>query len=430
MESLYGVNQKGNMTIAGCDAVELAKEYGTPLYVMNEEYIDFACGSFVGAIQKHYDGNGMALFANKAFCCKAMCKAVSERGFGLDVSSEGELYTALSAGVPAEKICLHGNNKTYAALKYAIENKVGWIMVDHRPELEMIEEISAKLGVVTPVMFRVKPGVDAHTHDFVRTGQIDSKFGVALETGEALDFAKDILAMPNVSLEGVHCHIGSQIFDTEPFVLATEKMMAFIKEIKDTLGVTLRKLDIGGGFGIRYTEEDDPKPFERYVEEICKTIKKEATRYDLPLPYLLLEPGRCIASPAGTTLYTVGAIKEIPDIRSYLLIDGGMNDNPRYALYGAKYTFEVANRMKETKNAEYTIAGRTCESGDLLGEGVPLQKAHSGDILATLCTGAYCYSMSSNYNRYPRPAAVMVKDGASRLIIRRETLEEVASHDL
>ncbi len=430
MDSLYEVNHKGNMTIAGCDAVELAKEYGTPLYVMNEEYIDFACQSFVDAIQKYYDGNGLPLFANKAFCCKAMCKAVASRGFGVDVSSEGELYTALSAGVPADKICLHGNNKTYQALQYAIENHVGWIMVDHHLELEMIQEISQNLGVVTSVMFRVKPGVDAHTHDFVRTGQIDSKFGVALENGEALAFAKDILAMPNLSLEGVHCHIGSQIFDTEPFILAAEKMMGFLIEVRDTLGVTLEKLDIGGGFGIRYTEEDDPLPFETYISAICETIKTQAKKHDFPLPFLLLEPGRSIASPAGTTLYTVGAIKQIPNIRDYLLIDGGMNDNPRYALYGAKYTFEVANRMKEEKNAEYTIAGRACESGDLLGEGVALQKAQSGDILACLATGAYCYSMSSNYNRYPRPAAVMVKDGAARLIIRRETLEEVASHDL
>ncbi len=303
-------------------------------------------------------------------------------------------------------------------------------MVDNRDELLLINKLWGAAGKKANVLFRIKPGIDAHTHDFIMTGQIDSKFGVALETGEAMEIIKEAATLPHVQVVGVHCHVGSQIFDLEPFREAAEVMVNFMADVQDEVGLTLSKLNLGGGFGIQYVKTDDPVPYDMYMEAVSQVVKETAKKRSFPLPFILMEPGRSIVASAGITLYTVGNIKDIPGVRSYLSVDGGMGDNPRYILYQAEYDFEIANRCTDEKTSVYTIAGKCCESGDLLGEHIPLQPAKRGDTLAVLATGAYNYSMASNYNRIPRPAMVMVKDGASRLVVKRETYEDVIKNDL
>lgn len=424
------VNEKGHLTIAGVDAVNLAEKYGTPLYVMDEDLIREHCRTFKNSIEKYYNGEGMACYASKAFSCKAMCKIVKEEGIGLDVVSEGELYTAESVDFPMERVCFHGNNKTDSELKYAVEKKVGRIIVDNIYELERLNKIASEAGTKANIMFRVKPGIDAHTHDFVKTGQIDSKFGVALETGEAFDIVKKALALDSINLVGLHCHIGSQIFDIDPFVSAAEVMIGLIEKIKIELSYEVKELNLGGGFGIKYTDEDTPVEYDKYMEKVSVRVKELCAEKNLKLPFILIEPGRSLVAPAGITLYTLGCIKEIPDIRTYISVDGGMCDNPRYALYKSKYDVVVANRAAEPKTEVVTIAGKCCESGDLIGEGMNIQKAEAGDIIAVLATGAYNYSMSSNYNRIPKPAVVMLRNGESRVVVKRETLADVIRNDL
>lgn len=424
------VNNKGNLTIGGIDAVELAKKYGTPLYVMDEELIREHCRSFKQSIDKYYGGEGLVCYASKAFCCKAMCKIMMDEGIGLDVVSYGELYTAASVGFPMDKVCFHGNNKTDEELVLAIEKKVGRIIVDNIFELERLNKIAGEAGVKANIMYRIKPGIDAHTHDFVKTGQIDSKFGFALETGEAFEAVKKAIAFENINLVGLHCHIGSQIFDIAPFVHAAEVMIDFIAKIRDELGYEICELNLGGGFGIKYTDEDTPVEYDKYMEKVSLKVKALCVDKKLRLPFILIEPGRSIAAPAGITLYSVGSIKNIPNIRTYVSIDGGMCDNPRYALYKSKYDVVVANKAAEPKSEIVTIAGKCCESGDLIGEGISIQHVESGDIIAVLATGAYNYSMSSNYNRIPKPAVVMVNDGSSRIAVKRETLDDIIRNDV
>ncbi|MGN1089380.1 MAG: diaminopimelate decarboxylase [Huintestinicola sp.] len=424
------VNEKGHLTAGGIDTVELAEQYGTPLYVMDEDLIREHCRSFKTSMDKYYGGEGLVCYASKAFCCKAMCKIMLEEGLGLDVVSEGELYTAMSVGFPAEKICFHGNNKTDSELAYAIECGVGRIIVDNISELERLDRIAEKSGKKANIMFRIKPGIDAHTHNFIMTGQIDSKFGFALETGEAFEAVKRAVTCENVHLAGLHCHIGSQIFDIDPFVKAAEVMLTFIAKIRDELDFEVKELNLGGGFGIRYTPEDAPVPYEKYMEKVSEKVKEVCNDKGMKLPYILIEPGRSIAAPAGITLYKVGARKVIPNIRTYVSIDGGMGDNPRYALYQSKYDIVAANKANMEKTDTVTVAGKCCESGDLIGEGMSVQPLEAGDILAVLATGAYNYSMSSNYNRIPKPAVVMLKGGESRVVVKRETLEDIVRNDL
>lgn len=424
------VNEKGHLTIAGLDAVDLATQYGTPLYVMDEDLIREHCRSFMNSIDKYYNGEGIACYASKAFSCKAMCKILKEEGMGLDVVSEGELFTADSVDFPMERVCFHGNNKTDSELKYAIDKKVGRIIVDNIFELERLDKIASDANTKANIMFRIKPGIDAHTHDFVKTGQIDSKFGVALETGEAFEIVKKAISLNNVNLVGLHCHIGSQIFDIDPFVEAAEVMIGFIEKIKLELNYEIKELNLGGGFGIKYTYEDTPVEYDKYMEKVSARVKTLCAEKQLSLPFILIEPGRSIAAPAGTTLYTLGSIKEIPNIRTYISVDGGMCDNPRYALYKSQYDVAVANRASEPKTETVTIAGKCCESGDLIGEGMKIQKAEPGDIIAVFATGAYNYSMSSNYNRIPKPAVIMLKNGTSRIVVKRETLEDIIRNDL
>lgn len=425
-----GVTAEGHFTFGGADTTELAAEYGTPLYVMDENMVRKAVRRFMDSMEKYYGGRGEVHYASKAFSCMEMCRIINSEGAGLDAVSIGELYTAVKAGFDVKKIGFHGNNKTDEELRYAVEVGVGHIIVDNISELERLEKIAAELGKKPSIMFRIKPGIDAHTHDFVKTGQIDSKFGFALETGEAFEAVKQAVACSNVELTGLHCHIGSQIFDIAPFEEAARVMIGFISEIKNKLDYEIKGLNLGGGFGIKYLDSDDPSPFETYMERVSKVVAGECEKLGVAQPFIYIEPGRSIAAPAGITLYTVGARKEIPNIRTYVSVDGGMPDNPRYILYGSEYSALVANKANEERSEKVTIAGKCCESGDLIGENMPLQHAESGDIIAVLATGAYNYSMSSNYNRLQKPAVVFVKDGASRVAVKRETLDDIIRNDI
>ena len=425
-----GVNAAGHLTIGGRDTVELAQTYGTPLYVMDENEIRGNCRSYRHSMDKYYGGRGMVAYASKAFNCKAICRIVMEEGLGLDVVSGGELYTAMAVGFPAQRIVFHGNNKSPEELAMAISYGVGRIVVDNMVELRLVSQLARSKKETAHIMLRIKPGIDAHTHNFVRTGQIDSKFGFALETGEAMEAVKMALAAPGVELRGLHCHIGSQIFDVEPFELAAQVMAGFMGEIRDQTGIVLGELNLGGGFGICYTSDNDPPAYDSYMERVSLAVKKTCRERKLDTPFIIIEPGRSIVGPAGITLYRVGAVKEIPGVRTYVSVDGGMTDNPRYILYQSQYTFTVASRAEEPKVQGVTVAGKCCESGDLLGENVPLQEVHPGDILAVLATGAYNYSMASNYNRTCRPPVVLVNGQAARVIIRRETYEDLIRGDM
>lgn len=424
------VNEKGHLTIGGADTVELAEKYGTPLIVYSENGIRDNCRAFVNSIDEYYGGNGRVLYASKAFSCLEMYRIVNDEKMGVDVVSGGEIYTALKAGFPAEKIYFHGNNKSYAELKYALDVGVGRIIVDNPDELATLSEIAGETGKTANIYMRIKPGIDAHTHSFIMTGQIDSKFGFALETGEAMECVKLCAKTENINLVGMHCHIGSQIFDVAPFVSAAEVMMKFLADIKAETGIVISELDLGGGFGIKYVDSDKPVGFDAYMKPVSQKVKESAEKYGIPVPFILIEPGRSIAGAEAVTLYTVGSVKNIPDIRTYVSVDGGMTDNPRYILYQSDYTVMCANKADREKDMVVTVAGKCCESGDLLQENAPIQTVEKGDILAVLSTGAYNYSMASNYNRVPRPEVLMVRDGEVRTIIRRETYEDIIKNDV
>ncbi len=424
------VNNDGHLAIGGVDAVSLAKEYGTPLYVMDEDLIRENCRQFRKSIDNYYGGKGMVCYASKAFSCKAIYMIMNDESIGADVVSAGELFTAINAGFPMDRICFHGNNKTDDELTLALAHGVGRIIVDNIPELERLNRLAEKLHKKPGIMFRIKPGIDAHTYDAVMTGQIDSKFGFALETGEAFEAVKAAVKLSNVTLRGLHCHIGSQIFDILPFKEAAKVMLDFIAKIKNELGYEVPELNLGGGFGIKYTEEDRPVPYDDYMKEVSDTVKAKCLSLNIEQPFILIEPGRSIVAPAGVTLYTVGAVKNIPDIRTYVSVDGGMADNPRYALYQSKYDIECANRASEPKTEVVTLAGKCCESGDIIGKDMPVQHLEAGDTVAVLATGAYNYSMSSNYNRLPKPAVVMLKGGKSRIVVKRETLDDIIRNDI
>lgn len=424
------INENGNLTIGGCDTVKLAKKFGTPLYVMDEATIRNSCRLYKSSIDKFYGGNGLPLYASKALSCKELCRIVASEGMGLDVVSGGEIYTALEAGFPAENMYFHGNNKTADEIAYALESGVGCFVVDNLEELDLLSRISAEKGKNTDIMFRIKPGIDAHTHNFIMTGQIDSKFGLAIETGEAEEAVQKAVATPNINLVGLHCHIGSQIFEIEPFELAAKVMINFMADMRDKHGAEFTRLNLGGGFGIKYIPENDPIQYDKYMEKVSVAVKNACARRNMELPFILLEPGRSIVASAGITLYTVGSVKNIPGVRTYVSVDGGITDNPRYALYQAEYDAVIANKAKLERDSKVTIAGRCCESGDLIQENINIQEANAGDILAVFATGAYNYSMASNYNRVPRPAAVMIKDGEQRVFIKRETYKDLVRNDI
>ena len=429
MESA-GVNEKGHLTLGGVDTVCLAQKYSTPLYVMDEDVVIKNCLAYKNSIDKFYGGRGKVLFASKALSAVFMYKIVKECGLGVDVVSGGELYTALKAGTDPADICFHGNSKSEQELFEAISQNVGRIIVDNKEELLRIEKIAGSLGKKVKILFRIKPGVDAHTHQFIMTGQIDSKFGVAMENGEAIEIIKLAATLKNVEVVGADCHIGSQIFEVLPFKVTAEKMIDFMAQVRDEVGITLTELNLGGGFGIKYTEKDDPVPYEEYIRLVHDTIRETCEKHGLELPFIYMEPGRSIVASAGLTLYTVSAVKEIKDVRNYVLIDGGMCDNPRYALYKSEYSLCVANKAKEEETYVATVAGKCCESGDLIQENVPLAPPAAGDTVAVFATGAYNYSMASNYNRNPRPAMVALCGGNDRIVINRETYEDIIKNDV
>ena len=409
-ESL-GLNEKGNLTIGGLDTVDLAEKYKTPLYVMDEELIRKNCRLYLDSLKKAYGDNGLVLYASKAFSCIGVLKIAAQEGMGLDVVSGGELYTAKKAGFPMDKVYFHGNNKTYDEIEFAVSENIGCFVADNIGEICDIDEITSKNNKIVNILLRIKPGVDAHTHDFIKTGQIDSKFGFAIETGEAFDAVKKTLSCKSINLLGIHCHIGSQIFEIEPFVEAAKVMLSFMKAVRDETGVELSHLNLGGGYGVQYTKDDDPIGYDEYIGDIAKAVRKLAEKYQLKMPKIIMEPGRSIVASAGITLYKIGAVKEIPGIRTYVSVDGGMADNPRYIMYGAPYSAVVANKADQKADRIVTIAGKCCESGDLIQENIALANPEKGDVLAVLVTGAYNYSMSSNYNRNVVPPVVMVENG-------------------
>ena len=427
------INEKGHLEIGGADCVELAKEFGTPVYLFDEAYIRKMMSIYRETLAKKYDGRGMVLYASKAFSCEAIYRIADEENIGIDVVSGGELYTALQAGFPAECIYMHGNNKLDYELGEALDAGIGCIVADAYSEIDKIDAEAAKRGICQKILLRINPGVEAHTHAFVQTATTDSKFGFSISNGTAEAVTAYALTKKNVKLEGYHCHIGSQIFEKQSFVLAVEKCMDFCAKMRERLGFTATTLNMGGGYGVWYTDEDrkiSAEGYAEYLEALIQAVKEKAQEKGFPLPYLLIEPGRSIVGEAGVTLYTVGAIKEIPGVKKYVAIDGGMFDNPRYALYESKYTALLANRASEECTEIVTIAGKCCESGDIIAVNVPLPKAQSGDILAVLSTGAYNYSMAMNYNRNKIPPCVLVNEGKGEYIVRPQSYEDIVRNDV
>lgn len=428
---LFGniVVENNRLNIAGISAQVLAKEYGTPLYVMDEQLIRHNCIRFRESFKGEEDRNKVA-YAGKAFLTIAMCEIIKGEGLYLDVVSGGELYTAYKADFPLEKVYFHGNNKTYDEIEMAIELGVGTFVVDNLHEIEIINEKAKKKGIMQRVLLRVTPGIEAHTHDYIKTGQIDSKFGFTPLNNELEGVIKTVLNFSNIKLAGLHCHIGSQIFELQPYRDAVDIMMSFIKNVKEKFDYDIEELDLGGGFGIYYDQGDEPKEIEDFCKVIIEESKIKCREYGIKYPTLVIEPGRSIVANAGITLYTVGAIKDIPDVRKYVAVDGGMTDNIRPALYNAQYQCVLANRISEPCTEVVTVAGKCCESGDILLEGVTLPKVNSGDLMAVLSTGAYGYSMSSNYNKVPKAAVVLVSEGKHRLICKRQTYKDMISNEV
>ena len=426
----FDINEKGHLTIGGADAVDLAKEFGTPAYILDENVIRENCRKYLRAATTHFGADALPLYASKALCFTGIYKIAAEEGMGVDCVSGGELYTAKAAGFPAERIYFHGNNKTDKDICDAMDMGVGRFVVDNLDELSAVSSEALRRGITQGILLRITPGIDPHTHKAIVTGNVDSKFGSAIVTGQAMDIVKKAIASKGVELIGLHCHIGSQIFDIEPFADAADIMVRFIADIKKECGYEIKELNLGGGLGVRYTEYDREIDYEQAIADIAKIVRSYCADNSIKMPRVILEPGRSLVAAAGATLYTVGSVKEIPNFRNYISVDGGMPDNPRYALYQSQYTALIANRAAEPKDYRATLAGRCCESGDLLGENMEIQKAERGDVLAVLVTGAYNYSMASNYNRLPRPPVIMVKDGKARVAVRRESYEDIIRNDV
>lgn len=430
LHKCYGINEEGHFTLGGADTVKLAAKYGTPLYVLDDNTVRENVRTYKNAMGAYFRKGSTIHYASKALSFKGIYRIMKDEGVGVDVCSAGELYTAISAGFPSEMICLHGNNKTDADLAFAVKSNVGEIVVDSFEELEALDAIAGDLGKVQSILLRVTPNIDPHTLKAISTGQLDSKFGTPIETGQAEKLVRLALTKKNIKLNGYHCHCGSQVFEFEPYINETEVMFSFAADMMKKTGFAPEFIDLGGGFGVRYTESDPVIDIAANIKAIAEKEKEICAKYGLPEPAILMEPGRSIVAAACVTLYTVGSVKTIEGYRTYVSIDGGMTDNPRYALYGSKYEVLLANKAGMPKDSSVTVAGRCCESGDLIGENMKLQTARRGDILAVTVTGAYNYSMASNYNRVARPALVIVKDGEDRLGIRRESFEDLVINDM
>ncbi|HJV30689.1 MAG TPA: diaminopimelate decarboxylase [Bacillales bacterium] len=424
-----GVNKQGNLEIGGVDAVELASKYGTPLYVYDVSLIRERARGFKETFEKQ-GMQAQVAYASKAFSSIAMIQLAEEEGLSLDVVSGGELYTAILAGFPVERIHFHGNNKSKEELMMALEHEIGCIVVDNFYELDLLKSLCQEKNKKIKILLRVTPGIEAHTHDYILTGQEDSKFGFDLQNGQAEKALKEALQSKYMDVLGLHCHIGSQIFETTGFLLATKKIFEKMDQWKKEFSYEAKVLNLGGGFGIRYTKEDEPIPPSQYVNEIIVEVKKWIEEFSMKMPEIWIEPGRSLVGDAGITLYRVGSQKEVPNVRKYLAVDGGMSDNIRPALYQAKYEAVLANRPLEIASETVSIAGKCCESGDMLIWDLPLPEQGQNDILAVFCTGAYGYSMANNYNRIPRPPVVFVENGVDKLVIKRETYEDLVRLDL
>lgn len=424
----FSLNKSENLAFDQCELIKLAQKYGTPCYLFSESIIRNKCHQYTSAFSRR-NVDFEVIYAGKAFLVKAMCNILKEEGLSLDVASGGELYTAISAGFPSDKIFFHGNNKSQEEIEFAVKEKIGTMMVDNEYELGLINQIAEKLNTKVKIILRVTPGVDTHTHQYIKTGQVDSKFGISMD--KVPDFMERVLSMKNIIYQGLHCHIGSQIFDLSPYVLTIKEMVKLIKQIKDRWRIDTPNLNLGGGLGVKYLESDQPPSIENFVNLIVDNLITEIGENNLVMPRILVEPGRSIVAEAGVTLYTIGAIKEIPGIKKYLIVDGGMADNPRPILYGAKYEAVLVNKINSNLPEEVvTIAGKCCESGDILIKDLKLPSASVGDLLVVFTTGAYHYSMSSNYNRLLRPPVILVNQGEDRLIVKGETYEDIIRNDI
>lgn len=424
------INSQNELTIAGCSAPDLAKKFGTPLYVMNEELIRKRCREFREAIAEFAPG-GRVMYAGKAFLNLSMCRIAASEGLGIDVVSGGELYTALQAGVPADQIEMHGNNKTAEELQMALEAGVYRIIIDNQDEIELLESLCEKMDKTgVRVDIRLRPGIDAHTHSAIQTASLDCKFGLGLYDGQAMAAARRILQSDYFVLMGVHCHIGSQIFDVSPFSILIGHFLQFAKDLRKKTGHLLQEFNCGGGYGAWYKPGDAPLQGSAYVREMATALQAACLQADYPLPSLTIEPGRSIVGEAGTTLYTVGGVKRSEGIRTYVSVDGGMYENPRCALYDARYTALAAARMDAPHTEVVALAGKCCESGDMITWEAMLPPVVPGDLIAVLTTGAYNYSMASNYNRNTVPAVVLANQGKAELIVRRQTYEQLLQNDI
>ena len=430
--SNIGINESGHLTFAGEDTVRLAAHYKTPLYLMDEDRIRENCRIYKTAMERAFGAGSYPLYASKAASFKRMYTIMQEEKMAIDVVSAGEIATAKRAGFSMERAFFHGNNKTDADISYAMAANVGYFVADHEEELEIISREAKSRGIRQKVLLRLTPDIDPHTYEAVATGKVDSKFGVAIETGQADHFVQHALSLPNLRLMGYHCHVGSQVFDEDGSVYhnAAKIMMTFAVEMKKKYGAELQVLDLGGGYGVRYTDADPQVNIPENIEQLAGTIKSLCEELSLPMPAVLLEPGRSIVADAGMTLYTAGSTKSIPGYKNYVPVDGGMTDNPRYALYGSKYTVYLANRANEEANFRCDVVGRCCESGDIIQPNVLLPEPKRGDLIAVCTTGAYNYSMASNYNRIPRPPVVMLSGGKPTLAVRRETVDDLTALDM
>lgn len=427
----FTIEDDGHLHLDGVDLVEVAKQYGTPVYVMSEKQIRENCRAFTQAMARNFGEKYKVAYASKALCAKFIYRILQSEGIHADVVSGGELYTALKAGFDPKHLHFHGNNKTVAELEMGVDCGIGSIIIDAYEEVERLEAVCAARGVHQRVLFRVKPGVHADTHEFISTGQNDSKFGFGIEDGEAMRLARHILEQPHLDFAGIHCHIGSQVFSVDAFARAAKIMFDFFCKMEQELNIHMDEMIIGGGFGVKYMPSDEPGTFGEKLDAMGKVMHEEAAKYGREIPEIVIEPGRSMVCAAGCTLYTVGSVRDIQDARTYVSVDGGMIDNPRFVLYGAEYDAVVANRANAPRDKVQTIAGRCCESGDLVARDLKFQTAKAEDIICTFATGAYNFSMASNYNRVPRPSIILVKeDGTTAEVVRRQTYEDLISCDL
>ena len=421
--------ENGELNISGVGVSELKAQYGTPLYVYDENMLVNQCRTFINNF-KSSKFNTEILYASKAFSCLEVLRIASREGLGVDVVSLGEIHTAYKAGYDMKRAYFHGNNKTREELQYALEVGVGTIVIDNDYEYEMINEIVRESGNTVDVLLRINTGIDAHTHEYIKTAKDDSKFGYSVYDESIYELIADINNQSNLNFVGFHSHIGSQIFEKTSFFEAVKVVMEFTKKVQERLGLTISVLNLGGGFGVYYTEEDRPFELAEFLREYIEVVERESDNFGLDLTKVVIEPGRSLTCNAGSTLYSVGGVKKTFAGREYVFVDGGMADNPRYALYKAKYEAMLADKMSEEADTTYTVAGKCCESGDMLVMDANLPKAEQGDLLIVSSTGAYNYSMSSNYNRLPKLPVVFVKDGSSRLVVKGETLEDLIRQDI